>query len=64
MGEKKTSSEQKKKNKRNRLNLRIDDDELALLNTIMFEDDLPVSQVVRKAIKVYGSIRRNKNTPF
>lgn len=65
MGEKNREiAEQKKKSKRNRLNLRIDDDELEMLNSIVFEDDIPISQAVRKAIKVYDSIRRNKTSHF
>ena len=50
------------KEKRNyKLNLRITDAELETLNSISFEDDEPVSQVVRKAIKVYNTLRKNKN---
>ena len=52
----------RKKEKRNyKLNLRITDAELETLNSISFEDDEPVSQVVRKAIKVYNTLRKNKN---
>ena len=52
--------EGKKKNKRNRLNLRISDDEFEMLNIISFEDEETVSQIVRKAIKQYNAIRKNR----
>lgn len=57
---KKESLEQKKKSKRNRLNLRIDDDEFETLNLISYEDDESVSQIVRKAIKQYAALRKNR----
>lgn len=53
-------NEQRKKSKRNRLNLRIDDDELETLNAICFEDEESLSQVVRKAIKQYVTLRKNR----
>ena len=49
-----------KKNKRNKINLRIDDDELHLLNSISFEDDESISQIIRKAIKQYSALRKNR----
>ena len=46
--------------KNNRLNVRISDDDLETINSISFEDDESVAQVIRKAIKVYDAIRKNK----
>lgn len=62
MGKNGIKSEQvlKKKNKSNKLNLRIADEELEVLNMISYEDDEPVSQVVRKAIRIYNTLRKNK----
>ena len=60
MGEEKTTSTMKRERKDYKLNLRITDNELEVLNMISFEDDEPISQVVRKAIKVYDAIRKNK----
>ena len=57
---KKDSFEQKKRNKRNRLNLRIDDDEFETLNLISYEDDENISQIVRKAIKQYAALRKSR----
>ena len=51
----------RKPSKSNKLNLRVNDEELEILHTISFEDDEPISQVVRKAIKQYNMLRRNKN---
>lgn len=61
MSEKREDNDQsiKKKNKRNRLNLRISDDEFKILNAISFEDEETVSQIVRKAIKQYDTLRKN-----
>lgn len=53
-------NEQKKKSKRNRLNLRIDDEEMETLNSISFEDEESISQIVRKAIKQYVMLRNNR----
>lgn len=53
----------KKKSRNNRINLRIDDDELQTLTSISFEDEESISQIVRKAIKQYG-ILRNSKKPF
>jgi hypothetical protein len=61
MKKEKTFEEQKKRNKRNRINLRIDDDEFETLNSISFEDEESISQVVRKAIKQYVTLRKNRN---
>jgi hypothetical protein len=60
MEEKKDSTEQKKRSKRNRLNLRIDDDEFETLNLISYEDDETISQIVRKAIKQYATLRKSR----
>lgn len=60
MENKKDSVEQKKRNKRNRLNLRIDDDEFETLNLISYEDDENISQIVRKAIKQYAALRKSR----
>ena len=49
-----------RKRKNNKLNLRITDDEVDILNTISFEDDEPISQIVRKAIRQYDTLRKNK----
>ena len=51
----------KKPSKSNKLNLRVNDEELEILHMISFEDDEPISQVVRKAIKQYNTLRKNKN---
>ena len=48
--------------KNNRLNVRIADTELEMLNTISFEEEEPVSQIVRKAIRTYDALRKNKPT--
>lgn len=62
MDEKKDINASRKiKNKRNRLNLRIDDSELETLNNICFEENASASQVIRTALKVYNAIRKNKN---
>ena len=53
-------NEQKNKSKRNRLNLRIDDEEMETLNSISFEDEESISQIVRKAIKQYVMLRNNR----
>lgn len=58
--EKKKSDELKKRNKRNRLNLRVDDDELEMLNLISYEDEESISQIVRKAIKQYDMLRKSR----
>lgn len=60
--EKTGTEKQKKRSKRNRLNLRIDNDDLDILNLISFEDDESVSQIVRKAIRQYNMLRKNKNS--
>ena len=56
----KKNDEQKKRSKRNRINLRIDDEELETLNVISFEDEESISQIVRKAIKQYVTLRDNR----
>jgi predicted HicB family RNase H-like nuclease len=58
---KKTITENpKKRSKRNKLNLRIDDEDLETLNMISFEDDESISQIVRKAIRQYNTLRKNR----
>lgn len=52
----------RKKSKRNRLNLRIDDDEFEMLNLISYEDEESISQIVRKAIKQYATLRNNRKS--
>ena len=44
----------------NRLNLRVSDGELAIINTICVEDEESVSQVIRKALKQYDLLRKNR----
>ena len=53
------SSGRQKERKSNRLNLRITDSEIESLNFVSFKDDEPVSQIVRKAIKMYVSARQS-----
>ena len=62
MGEnkKKGADNQQRKSRNYKLNLRISDEELETLNSISFEDDESISQVVRKAIKQYDTLRKNR----
>ena len=61
MGEKRKATDVRKRDSKNyKLNLRISNEELELLNSISFEDDEPISQVVRKAIKQYDTLRKNR----
>jgi hypothetical protein len=62
MGEnkKKSADNQQRKSRNYKLNLRISDEELETLNSISFEDDESISQVVRKAIKQYDTLRKNR----
>ena len=46
--------------KRNRLNLRVTDGDFAILSSISIEDEESISQVVRKAIKQYDILRKNR----
>lgn len=57
--EKKNNQEKRKERKNNRLNLRITDSEIEGLNMVSINDDEPVSQVVRKAIKMYVNMRKS-----
>ena len=59
-----SDSSGKKSVKRNRLNLRIADDELETLNLISYEDEESISQIIRKAIKMYDTLRKNKTHYF
>ena len=43
-----------------RLNLRITESEMESLNLASYEDEEPISQLVRKAIKMYLNARRTK----
>lgn len=45
----------KRERKTNRLNMRISDSEMELLNKLSYENDESISQIVRKAIKAYVS---------
>jgi hypothetical protein len=56
----KEDTSNKKMSRNNRINLRIDDNELSILNSISFEDDESISQIVRKAIKQYDALRKNR----
>ena len=60
MTEETKKDEQRKRSKRNRINLRIDEEEFETLNAISFEDEESISQVVRKAIKQYVTLRKNR----
>ena len=60
MSEKEKKTKQEKRIKRNRLNLRVDDDELEILNLISYEDEESISQIVRKAIKQYDTLRKSR----
>ena len=55
----KDEQKQKKERRNNRLNLRVSDAELSGINMVSFNDDEPVSQVIRKAIKMYVNLRKN-----
>lgn len=57
--ENQTEQSQSKERKNNRLNLRITDSEIAGLHMVSFNDDEPVSQIVRKAIRMYVNMRKN-----
>ena len=50
----------RKKGKSNRINFRIDDEDLQLLNSISYEDDESMSQIIRKAIRQYDVLRKNR----
>ena len=45
----------KRERKTNRLNMRVSDSEMELLNKLSYENDETISQIVRKAIKAYAS---------
>ena len=62
MSEKKEETnkqEKRRERKNNRINLRITDSEIEGLNMVSINDDEPISQVVRKAIKMYINMRKN-----
>ena len=54
-----TCQTQKKERKNNRINLRVTNSELSDINMVSFNDDEPISQVVRKAIKMYVKLRKS-----
>lgn len=45
--------------KTSRLNMRVSDTEMEILNRLSYEDDESISQVVRKAIKAYINDRKD-----
>ena len=47
--------------KSNRINMRVSDSEMTLLNQLSYEDDESISQIVRKAIKAYFKERMEVN---
>lgn len=49
----------RRERKTNRLNMRVSDSEMAVLNRLSYEQDEPISQIVRKAIKDY--VNNNSN---
>ena len=60
MGEQKKAMENlQRERKTNRLNMRVSDSEMNILNRLSYEDDEPISQIVRKAIKEYVSNRQD-----
>lgn len=60
MGEKKEKEQTRnRERKNNRINLRITDSEIEGLNIVSLNDDEPISQIVRKAIKMYVNLRKN-----
>lgn len=52
-----TKQYSKRMPKNNKLQLRISDDDLEMLTSISIEDDESISQVVRRAIKMYKESR-------
>ena len=61
VGKKEETNKQEKRRERknNRINLRITDSEIEGLNMVSINDDEPISQVVRKAIKMYVNMRKS-----
>jgi hypothetical protein len=55
----KRDKERKKERKDVRINLRITETENAGLSLVSYTDDEPISQVVRKAIKMYVNMRKS-----
>lgn len=45
--------DRRREKKTNRLNMRVSNSEMELLNRLSYENDESVSQIVRKAIKAY-----------
>lgn len=56
---KKVRQNLQRERKNNRINLRITDSEIESLNFVSYKDDEPISQVVRKAIKMYVNARQS-----
>lgn len=59
--EKTTRDQAKKSSKSNVISIRIGEEEAESLNLISYEDDESISQIVRKAVKQYITLRNNKN---
>lgn len=59
-GEGRDDMKKDRERRNTRLNLRITDSEMELLNMASYEDEEPVSQLVRKAIKMYLNARRTR----
>jgi hypothetical protein len=53
------NKERKKERKNVRINLRITETESDGLSLVSYTDDEPVSQIVRKAIKMYVNMRKS-----
>ena len=51
----------RRERKTNRLNMRVSDSEMAVLNRLSYEQDEPISQIVRKAIKDYVNNKTNND---
>lgn len=47
----------RRERKKNKLNVRMSDSEIETLNRLSYEDDEPVSQIIRKAIRTYVNAR-------
>jgi metal-responsive CopG/Arc/MetJ family transcriptional regulator len=58
--ENKNIYDRRRERKTGRLNIRVSDRELEELNTISYEDDESISQVIRKAIRTYMAERSKK----
>lgn len=54
-----TASRKKRECKDQRLNLRLSKSELEMFNRISYEEDLPMVQIIRNAVKRYYGDREN-----